>query len=153
MISVSRPSEEIRANSIGSSGPSVCQSPAADSSPWSLQGCHTSDPQERMAIRTGQPAADTSDAKTRRDASSSGSHSGCHCTPHIGQETSTGSTASMIPSGALPVTRNASAILRIVGDREAAAALSNGALAHAEQFSWSATADRLLELYSGIIAG
>jgi len=47
----------------------------------------------------------------------------------------------------------ASAILRIVGDREAAAALSNGALAHAEQFSWSATADSLLELYSGIIAG
>jgi D-inositol-3-phosphate glycosyltransferase len=44
----------------------------------------------------------------------------------------------------------AEAMLRIVGDRELAAVLSKGALGHAERFSWPATADRLLELYSGI---
>jgi D-inositol-3-phosphate glycosyltransferase len=44
----------------------------------------------------------------------------------------------------------AAALRRIVGDPALAARLSAGAVAQAEQFSWPATADRLLELYSGI---
>lgn len=42
------------------------------------------------------------------------------------------------------------AILRILDDLEVGAALSTGALEFADQFSWPATADRLLELYRGI---
>ena len=46
----------------------------------------------------------------------------------------------------------AAALRRIVGEPGLAARLSAGAVAQAEQFSWPATADRLLELYSGIAA-
>ena len=42
---------------------------------------------------------------------------------------------------------------RILGDAELAAKLSAGAVDHAEQFSWDATADRFLELYAGIAGG
>lgn len=42
------------------------------------------------------------------------------------------------------------AMLRILGDPAVATKLSDGAIEHAEQFSWSTTADRLLELYTGI---
>jgi D-inositol-3-phosphate glycosyltransferase len=44
----------------------------------------------------------------------------------------------------------AAALRRILTDRVLAARLAAGAAANAEQFSWSATADRLLELYAGI---
>jgi D-inositol-3-phosphate glycosyltransferase len=44
----------------------------------------------------------------------------------------------------------AGAVEAVVGDDDDAARLSRGAGKHAEQFSWDATADRLLELYSGI---
>ena len=40
----------------------------------------------------------------------------------------------------------------VVGDEAEATRLSAGAEKHAEQFSWEATADRLLELYGGIEA-
>jgi D-inositol-3-phosphate glycosyltransferase len=46
----------------------------------------------------------------------------------------------------------ARAMLAILGDQATAARLSRGALEHAEQFSWEATVDRLLELYDGIVA-
>lgn len=45
------------------------------------------------------------------------------------------------------------ALEHILGDPSLAARLSAGAVANAEQFSWAATADRLLELYSGIAGG
>jgi D-inositol-3-phosphate glycosyltransferase len=44
----------------------------------------------------------------------------------------------------------AAALLRVLTEPGLAARLSRGALAQAERFSWPATADRLLELYSGI---
>jgi D-inositol-3-phosphate glycosyltransferase len=44
----------------------------------------------------------------------------------------------------------AKAVDAVVGDDDTAARFSRGAEKHAEQFSWDATADRLLELYSGI---
>jgi D-inositol-3-phosphate glycosyltransferase len=47
----------------------------------------------------------------------------------------------------------AASIRRILEDPDLAAGLSSGAAAHAERFSWPATADRLLELYRGIAAG
>jgi D-inositol-3-phosphate glycosyltransferase len=43
------------------------------------------------------------------------------------------------------------ALVRVLGDPATAARLSAGAVAHAEQFSWVATVDRLLELYAGIM--
>jgi len=46
--------------------------------------------------------------------------------------------------------RFAAALLRILDDPQLASELSDGALEFAERFSWTATADRLLELYSGI---
>ncbi len=46
----------------------------------------------------------------------------------------------------------AAALLRILTEPGLAARLSAGAIAQAERFSWPATADRLLELYSGIAA-
>jgi D-inositol-3-phosphate glycosyltransferase len=48
---------------------------------------------------------------------------------------------------------HAAALRRLLTDPDLAARLSAGAVAHAEQFSWPATADRLLELYAGITAG
>jgi D-inositol-3-phosphate glycosyltransferase len=45
----------------------------------------------------------------------------------------------------------AAAIIRILEDSGTAERLAKGAVAHADQFSWQATADRLLELYSGIV--
>jgi D-inositol-3-phosphate glycosyltransferase len=45
----------------------------------------------------------------------------------------------------------AAAISRILDDPVEAARLSAGAVAHAAGFSWEATADRLLELYSGMV--
>lgn len=47
----------------------------------------------------------------------------------------------------------AGAIARIIDDPAAAARLSAGALTHAAGFSWKATADRLMELYDGMVAG
>jgi D-inositol-3-phosphate glycosyltransferase len=47
----------------------------------------------------------------------------------------------------------AAALLRVLGDRNLAEDLARGALVHAEQFSWRATTDRLLELYSGMVEG
>jgi D-inositol-3-phosphate glycosyltransferase len=47
----------------------------------------------------------------------------------------------------------AEAVRRILDDTKTAARLSRGALAHAETFSWSASTQRLLELYEGITAG
>ncbi len=44
-------------------------------------------------------------------------------------------------------------ICRILRDPELALALGSGAIRNAEDFSWEATADRLLELYQGITAG
>jgi D-inositol-3-phosphate glycosyltransferase len=44
----------------------------------------------------------------------------------------------------------AAALARILTEPGLAARLSGGARARAEEFSWTATADRLLELYSGI---
>jgi D-inositol-3-phosphate glycosyltransferase len=44
----------------------------------------------------------------------------------------------------------AAAVRRILTDDDLASRLRSGAIAHAEQFSWPATADRLLELYRGI---
>jgi len=44
----------------------------------------------------------------------------------------------------------AEGLIRILDDRAIAERLRSGAIEHAEQFSWSATADRLIELYSGI---
>jgi D-inositol-3-phosphate glycosyltransferase len=44
----------------------------------------------------------------------------------------------------------AAALLRVLTDQEWARRLGAGAVAQAEQFSWPATADRLLELYAGI---
>ncbi len=44
----------------------------------------------------------------------------------------------------------AAAMARILGDRDLAAKMSQAAVEFAERFSWSATADRLLELYAGI---
>jgi D-inositol-3-phosphate glycosyltransferase len=44
----------------------------------------------------------------------------------------------------------ADAIVSVLDQPELAARLSAGAIQHAEQFSWTATAERLLELYSGI---
>ena len=44
----------------------------------------------------------------------------------------------------------AAALLRVLTEPGLGARLSAGALAQAERFSWPATADRLLELYSGI---
>ncbi len=44
----------------------------------------------------------------------------------------------------------AKALLQILDDPQLAAELSGGALDFSEQFSWDATADRLLELYHGI---
>jgi D-inositol-3-phosphate glycosyltransferase len=44
----------------------------------------------------------------------------------------------------------AAAMHRVLADAGLAMKLSAGALEHAEQFSWSATADRFLELYAGI---
>ncbi len=46
----------------------------------------------------------------------------------------------------------AAAIHRILEDDAYAESLSKGAIAHADQFSWDATADRLMELYEGIKA-
>ncbi len=46
----------------------------------------------------------------------------------------------------------ARAIGRILDDPSLAASLSRGAIEFAERFSWPATADRLLELYTGITA-
>jgi D-inositol-3-phosphate glycosyltransferase len=45
----------------------------------------------------------------------------------------------------------AAAIVKILEDPGTAERLAKGAVAHADQFSWEATADRLLELYSGIV--
>lgn len=45
----------------------------------------------------------------------------------------------------------ADSILRIVDDPNSAQRLAQGAMEHAERFSWTATVDRLLELYSGIV--
>lgn len=47
----------------------------------------------------------------------------------------------------------AEAISGIIDDPEEAARLSAGAVAHASGFSWEATADRLLELYHGMVDG
>lgn len=47
----------------------------------------------------------------------------------------------------------AEALVRVLGDPDTAERLAAGALAHARQFSWEATVDRLLELYAGIIPG
>jgi D-inositol-3-phosphate glycosyltransferase len=44
----------------------------------------------------------------------------------------------------------AAALGRVLTDPALAARLARGAVANAEQFSWPATADRLLELYAGI---
>ena len=44
----------------------------------------------------------------------------------------------------------ADSMVRVLDDPATATRLSSGAVAHSEQFSWNATADRLLELYSGI---
>lgn len=44
----------------------------------------------------------------------------------------------------------AAATLRILDDPDTAASLSSGAVTHSQKFSWEATVDRLLELYSGI---
>jgi D-inositol-3-phosphate glycosyltransferase len=44
----------------------------------------------------------------------------------------------------------ADALVHVLDDPEVAARLRTGAIQHAEQFSWNATANRLLELYSGI---
>jgi len=44
----------------------------------------------------------------------------------------------------------AAAVRRVLTEPGLAAALGAGAVKHAEQFSWPATADRLLELYRGI---
>jgi len=44
----------------------------------------------------------------------------------------------------------AKALLRVLDDPDLEARLSGGALEFAERFSWTATADRLLELYAGI---
>jgi len=44
----------------------------------------------------------------------------------------------------------AAALRRVLNEPGLAARLAAGAVAQAEQFSWPATADRLLELYSGI---
>jgi len=44
----------------------------------------------------------------------------------------------------------ATALDRIIGDPQLRASLREGALVKAAEFSWKATADRLLELYSGI---
>ena len=46
--------------------------------------------------------------------------------------------------------RWATAVNSIVGDSGLADRFSEGAVRHSERFSWEATADRLLELYSGI---
>lgn len=46
----------------------------------------------------------------------------------------------------------AAALRSILGDPEAAARLSVGAVEHAAGFSWDATADRLIELYQGLVA-
>lgn len=46
----------------------------------------------------------------------------------------------------------AAALRRVLTDPALAGRLSRGAVANAEQFSWSATADRMLELYTGISA-
>ncbi len=46
----------------------------------------------------------------------------------------------------------AAAIHRILEDEAYAESLAKGAVAHADQFSWDATADRLMELYEGIRA-
>ncbi len=56
----------------------------------------------------------------------------------------------LLVSGWNPVSF-AAAIHRILEDDAYAASLSKGAVAHAAQFSWEATANRLLELYDGII--
>jgi D-inositol-3-phosphate glycosyltransferase len=45
----------------------------------------------------------------------------------------------------------AAAISKILDDPDEAARLSAGAIAHATGFSWDSTADRLLELYSGMV--
>ncbi|MEX1207379.1 MAG: glycosyltransferase [Acidimicrobiia bacterium] len=45
----------------------------------------------------------------------------------------------------------AAAISKILDDPEEAARLSAGAIAHAAGFSWDSTADRLLELYTGMV--
>jgi D-inositol-3-phosphate glycosyltransferase len=42
------------------------------------------------------------------------------------------------------------ALVRVLGDPATRARLSAGAVVHAEQFSWVATVDRLLELYAGL---
>lgn len=44
----------------------------------------------------------------------------------------------------------AEAVLRVIEDQTISRELSAGAVAHSEKFSWQASADRLLELYSGI---
>jgi len=44
----------------------------------------------------------------------------------------------------------ADALRRILTDPQLADRLTRGAVANAEQFSWQATVDRLLELYAGI---
>ena len=44
----------------------------------------------------------------------------------------------------------ARALAAVIYDRSTAERLGQGAIEHAEQFSWPATADRLLELYRGI---
>jgi D-inositol-3-phosphate glycosyltransferase len=44
------------------------------------------------------------------------------------------------------------ALAAIIGDRTRAAALSRGAVTHASRFGWSATVDRLLEIYAAICA-
>jgi D-inositol-3-phosphate glycosyltransferase len=44
----------------------------------------------------------------------------------------------------------ADALDRVLSDPELATALSNGAITHADRFSWEATVSRLLELYAGI---
>jgi D-inositol-3-phosphate glycosyltransferase len=46
----------------------------------------------------------------------------------------------------------AAALRRVVTDPALASRLSAGAREQAERFSWPATADRLLELYSGLLA-
>ena len=46
----------------------------------------------------------------------------------------------------------AAAFAAILDDPLQAARLSTGAIAHAGDFSWEATADRLLELYRGMVA-
>ena len=44
----------------------------------------------------------------------------------------------------------AAAVRLILNDPERAARMSDGAVEYASEFSWQATADRLLELYEGI---